>query len=183
MHLRHKSIPGLLLNQALIKELSCHCAFCHCQIAARSIHKHYTDKHPQMVAHADQYHAHVVGLANIGSGRGRCSFCDKECRNVRSHKCGVLFELSTMLGYTFQPEHFPVMPVMMKASRSNPKDASSQSKSIPAVPSPHLTGDLHDSPAHSASCAPPSVCDAPMDEALTKLKETILFANAAIIVS
>ena len=88
MHLRHKSIPGLLLNQALIKELSCHCAFCHCQIAARSIHKHYTDQHPPMVTHADQYQAHVLGLANIGSGRGRCSFCDKECRNVRSHECG-----------------------------------------------------------------------------------------------
>ena len=43
MHLRHKSIPGLLLNQALVSELSHHCAFCHCQIAARSIHKHYTD--------------------------------------------------------------------------------------------------------------------------------------------
>ena len=111
MHLCPKSIPGLLLNQALIKELSCHCAFCHCQIAARSIHKHYTDQHPQMVAHAAQYAAHVVGLANIGSGRGRCSFCDKECRNVRSHECGVLFQLSAMLGYTFQPEHFPVMPV------------------------------------------------------------------------
>ena len=50
MHLRHKSIPGLLLNQALIKELFCHCAFCHCQIAARSIHKHYTDQHPLMVS-------------------------------------------------------------------------------------------------------------------------------------
>ena len=173
MHLRHKSIPGLLLNQVLIKELSCHCAFCHCQIAVRSIHKHYTDQHPQMVAHADQYAAHVVGLANIGSGRGRCSFCDKECRNVRSHECGVLFQLSAMLGYTFQPEHFPVMPVMMKASRSDPKPASSQSRSIPAVPSPHLSGDLHDSPAPSASCAPPSVCDAPMDEALTSLKQTI----------
>ena len=173
MHLRHKSIPGLLLNQALIKELSCHCAFCHCQIAARSIHKHYPDQHPLMVAHADQYHAHVVGLVNVGSGRGRCSFCDKECRNVCNHECGVLFQLSTMLGYTFQPEHFPVMPVMMKASRCDPKPASSQSRSIPAVPSPHLSGDLHDSPAHSASCAPPSVSAAPIDEALTTSKQII----------
>ena len=97
MHLRHKSIPGLLLNQALIKELSCHCAFYHCQIAARSIHKHYTDQRPLMVTHADQYQAHILGLANIGSGRGRCSFCDKECRNVRSHECGVLFQLAARL--------------------------------------------------------------------------------------
>ena len=117
MHLRHKSIPGLLLNQALVSELSHHCAFCHYQIAARSIHKHYTDQYPQLIAFATQYQAHVLSLANIGSGRGRCSFCDKECRNVRSHECGVLFQLAAMLGHTFQPEFFPVMPVMMKASK------------------------------------------------------------------
>ena len=55
MHLRHKSIPGLLLNQALVNELSRHYAFCHCQIAARSIHKHYIDHHPHVVPLAAQY--------------------------------------------------------------------------------------------------------------------------------
>ena len=29
MHLRHKSVPGLLLNQALINEIATHCTFCH----------------------------------------------------------------------------------------------------------------------------------------------------------
>ena len=173
MHLRHKSIPGLLLNQALITELSCHCAFCHCQIAARSIRKHYTDQHPMMVAHADQYQSHVLGLANIGSGRGRYSFCDKECRNVRSHECGVLFQLSAMLGYTYQPEHFPVMPVMMKTSRADPMNASPHSRSIPAAPSQHSPG------AHQVTVATPdrpatlSVGDALVDEAIHKPKQTI----------
>ena len=173
MHLCHKSIPGLLLNQPLIKELSCHCAFCHCQIAARSIHKHYTDQHPLMVTHADQYQSHVLGLANIGSGRGRCSFCDKECRNVRSHECGVLFQLSAMLGYTFQPEHFPVMPVMMKASRDNPMNASPQSRSIPAAPSPHSPGAHQVIVATPVRPAAPSVGDALVDVATHKPKQTI----------
>ena len=70
MHLCHKSIPGLLLNQALIKELSCHCAFCHCQIAARSMHKHSTDQHPMMVTHADQYQAHVLATVALSTGCG-----------------------------------------------------------------------------------------------------------------
>ena len=30
MHLRYRSIPGLLLNKALTTELSQHCAYCHC---------------------------------------------------------------------------------------------------------------------------------------------------------
>ena len=147
MHLRHKSIPGLLLNQALVSELSRHCAFCHCQIAARSIHKHYTDQHPQLIAFAAQYQAHVLSLANIGSGRGRCSFCDKECRNIRSHECGVLFQVAAMLGHTFQPEFFPVMPVMMKASRNDHMNTASQARSIPADSTQPPPGDLHDFPA------------------------------------
>ena len=49
MHLRHKSIPGLLLNNALMAEFAQHCAFCHYQIASRSIHKHYPDQRPQLV--------------------------------------------------------------------------------------------------------------------------------------
>ena len=81
MHLRHKSIPGLLLNQALMTEFAQHCAYCHSQIASRSIRKHYVDKHAHLAA---QYKDHVTGLANLGSGRGRCYFCDRECRDIRT---------------------------------------------------------------------------------------------------
>ena len=134
MHLRHKSVPGLLLNTALINEIANHCTFCHMRIAARSIRKHFTECHPALVPLAEHFREHVHGMANIGGGRGRCSFCDSECRDTRAHECGVLFQLSLMMGYTFQPEHFPIMPVMQKASRST-TDASS-SKSIPCRPRP-----------------------------------------------
>ena len=134
MHLRHKSIPGLLLNQALVHELFRRCAFCHSQIAARSIHKHYIDQYPYVVPLAAHYQTQVIGLANIGSGRDHCSFCDRECRDVRGHECGVSFQLAAMLGHTFQPEFFPIMPVIMKASRTAAPNASFQSRSIPADP-------------------------------------------------
>ena len=49
MHLRYKSIPGLLLNKALMSELANHCAYCHSAIAARSIRRHYRDAHPQLL--------------------------------------------------------------------------------------------------------------------------------------
>ena len=51
MHLRYRSIPGLLLNQALMTELAHHCAYCHCAIAARSIRKHYRDCHAQLLTY------------------------------------------------------------------------------------------------------------------------------------
>ena len=133
MHLRHKSVPGLLLNTALINEIANHCTFCHMRIAARSIRKHFTECHPALVPLAEHFREHVHGMANIGGGRGRCSFCDSECRDTRTHECGVLFQISLMMGHTFQPEHFPIMPVMQKASRST-TDASS-SISIPPPPS------------------------------------------------
>lgn len=43
MHLCHKSIFGLLRNHALMAELPQHYAYCHSQIASRSIRKHYVD--------------------------------------------------------------------------------------------------------------------------------------------
>ena len=133
MHLRHKSVSGLLLNTALINEIANHCTFCHMRIAARSIRKHFTECHPDLVPLAEHFREHVHGMANIGGGRGRCSFCDSECRDTRSHECGVLFQISIIMGLIFQPEHFPIMPVMQKASRSA-TDASS-SISIPPPPS------------------------------------------------
>ena len=114
MHLRHKSVPGLLLNSVLINEIANHCTFCHMRIAARSIRKHFTECHPDLVHLADHFRDHVQGMANVGGGRGRCSFCDSECRDTRTHECGVLFQISIMMGHTFQSEHFPIMPVMQK---------------------------------------------------------------------
>ena len=81
MHLRHKSIPGLLLNQTLVNELFRHC-----------------------------------------------------------------YQLAAILGHTFQPEFFPIMPVMMKASRNTVSNASTQSRSIPADPPQQPSGELQVSP-------------------------------------
>ena len=53
-----------------------------------------------------QVREHVHGMANIGGGRGRCNFCDSECRDTRTHECGILFQISIIMGHTFQPEHF-----------------------------------------------------------------------------
>lgn len=132
MHIRHKSIPALLLNRPLIAETSEYCTFCHCRIAARSIHKHYHCRH-DLVPLASHFREHIYSMANSGSGRGRCNFCDRECRDVRSPECGVLFQIAVMIGPFFQPKHFPYMPVMMKASRSIllPAD-SAQHCTIPA---------------------------------------------------
>ena len=41
MHLRYKSIPGILLDKPLVAELANHCAFCHLAAPTRSIRKHY----------------------------------------------------------------------------------------------------------------------------------------------
>ena len=62
---------------------------------------------------------------------------------------------------------------MMKASRSDPMHASTQSRSIPAAPPQHLPGEHHviaDSPAQPAA---PSVGTAQVNDAMTKPKQTI----------
>ena len=82
MHLRYKSIPGLLLNQALMIGLAHHCAYCHCAIAARSIRKHYRDCHAQLLTYEPMHKDQVYGLANLGSGRGTCVLCSQTCPNA-----------------------------------------------------------------------------------------------------
>ena len=75
MYLRYKSIPGLLLNQALISELAEHCAYCYCAIAVRSIRKYYKDDvYPQLLAFEPLHKDQIYSLANLGSGRGTCIF-------------------------------------------------------------------------------------------------------------
>ena len=122
MHLRYKSIPGLLLNQALMKELSQHCAYCHSAIAARSMRKHYRDCHAHLLPFEPMHKDQVHGLANLGSGKGTCILCDQSCTNVRTHQCGVLLQLSILLGQTYDVSHFPVMPVMMRGDLDEPPE-------------------------------------------------------------
>ena len=107
MHLRYKSIPGLLLNKALMKELSNHCAYCHSAIAARSLRRYYRDCHAQLLSFEPLHKEQVYGLANLGSGKGSCILCDQSCNNVRMHQCGVLMQLSIMFGQTY------VKPMML----------------------------------------------------------------------
>ena len=92
-------------------------------------------------------------MANIGGGRGRCSFCDSECRDTRTHECGVLFQISIMMGHTFQPEHFPIMPVMQKY-RTAPSSIS-----IPP-PTPAQPG------SNAASSSTPTRPDPPVHRAI-----------------
>ena len=114
MHLRYKSIPGLLLNQALMTELAHHCAYCHCAIAARSIRKHYRDCHAQLLTYESMDKDQVYGLANLGSGRGTCVLCSQACNNLQQHQCGVLMQLSITLGQICDVSHLPIMPVMIR---------------------------------------------------------------------
>ena len=68
-------------------------------------------QHSHLIPLVANYKEYIIGLANLGSGRGRYCFCDRECRDISNHDCGILFQLSAMLGQTFQPQYFPVMPV------------------------------------------------------------------------
>ena len=71
-HFRYKSIPGLLLNRALVSELTHHYAYYHNAINAKSIPKHYKDAHPQFLAFEHLHKTQIYGLVNLGSDRGQC---------------------------------------------------------------------------------------------------------------
>ena len=159
MHLRYKSIPGLLLNKALMKELSNHCAYWHSAIAARSIRRHYRDCHAQLVPFEPLHRDQVYGLANLGSGKGICILCDQSCNNVRTHQCGVLMQLSIMLGQTYDVSHFPVMPVMMRGDlddRMEDEDEAIPHLSQVAVAPKATDSGTVDSPDHHAPASSPS---------------------------
>ena len=121
MHLRYRSIPGLLLNKALTTELSQQCAF-----SSPPIRKPYKDTHPQLLIYEPHCREQVRGLANLGSGKGICVLCNSTCKDVRTHECGVLLQLSGFMGQTYDPTHFPCMPVMMKALTSLNADDMTQ---------------------------------------------------------
>ena len=164
MHLRYKSIPGLLLNKALMKELSNHCAYCHSAIAARSIRRHYRDCHAQLLTFEPLHRDQVYGLANLGSGKGICILCDQTCNNVRTHQCGVLLQLSIMLGQTCDVNHFPVMPIMMRGDLDDRmEDEDDQPPRLPqAVEAPMATDSgTVDHPDHHAPLSSQSSSKSP----------------------
>ena len=57
---------------------------------------------------------HVHGLANLGSGKGQCVLCMQQCTDVRNHQCGVLMQVSVLLGQIYDAAHLPIMPVRMR---------------------------------------------------------------------
>ena len=71
MHLRYKSILGILLDKALVS----HCVFCHLAVPARSIRKHYGERHQGLLVYEALHRDQVYGLANLGSGKGTCVLC------------------------------------------------------------------------------------------------------------
>lgn len=62
------------------------------------------------------------------------AFCDRECQEFRQHECGILYQISIMMGYTFQAEHCPIIPAMMKASRATTNGSSH--RPIPSISQP-----------------------------------------------
>lgn len=119
MHLRYKSILDLLLNQAFMSELAHHCVYCHCAIDARSIRKHYRDCHAQLLTYEPMHKDQVNGLANLGIGRGTCILRNQICNNVQQHQCGILTQLSIMLGQIYDVSHFPIMPTMIRGQSAS----------------------------------------------------------------
>ena len=70
---------------------------------------------------------HVHGLAHLGGGKGQCGLCMQQCTDIRNHQCGVLMQVSVLLGQTYDASHFPIMPVMMRP-------ASNESQRISPLP-------------------------------------------------
>ena len=60
----------------------------------------------------------IVRLTNLDNGRGTRIFCQTQCRNIRIHECGNLFQFNVMINQTSTPMHFPCIPVMLKDSRT-----------------------------------------------------------------
>ena len=135
MHLRYKSIPGILLDKALVCEIAHHCVFCHLAVPARSIRKHYGERHQGLLVYEALHRDQVYGLANLGSGKGTCVLCAQQCNDVRTHQCGVLLQISILLGQTYDVSHFPVMPTMMRPLRTSRPSSGAGNADKPETPS------------------------------------------------
>ena len=109
MHLRHRSVTGLMLDKGLCSELATRC-FLSCTGSCQShVTPHYRDSHPDLLRHSQIHQDFVHGF-----GRGECPMCRIKTQNVQKHQCCVVYQLADMTGYIFQPEHFPTMPCMMR---------------------------------------------------------------------
>ena len=83
------------------------------------------------------YRDQLYGLANLGNGKGICILCDQTCNNVRTHQCGILLQLSIMLGQTYDVSYFPLMPVMMRGDLDDRiEDEDEHPQQLPLVGSP-----------------------------------------------
>ena len=89
----------------------------------------------------------MYGLAQLGSGKGQCILCEQASNNVQSHQCGVLFQLSVMLGQTYDVSHFPVMPVML---RTLPEDRPEENRLSPHLTTTQTARDVRQSESSSA---------------------------------
>ena len=114
MRLRHRSVIGFMLDRGIYSELATRCAFCHIQVHAKAMSRHYRDSHPDLLRHAQMHQDFIHGLANFESGRGECPRCRIKIPNVQKHQCCVVYQLAAMTGHIFQPENFPTMPCMKR---------------------------------------------------------------------
>ena len=80
-----------------------------------------------------------------------------------------------MMGQTFQPEFFPIMPVMTKTSRAN--SDTPQHCSILAAPSQLVPGDLQAISSNSPRSAQPPEPDIRMIDALKRTKQALFARN------
>ena len=98
--------------------------------------------------HRDQ----VCGLANPGSGKGTCILNAQSCNYIRTHQCGVLLQISILLGQTNDISHFSVMPPMIRPLQVNRPSTGSGTADKNAAP----TDDAH-------QLCPPALQSVPME--------------------
>ena len=152
MHLRCKSIPGILLDKAPVCEIAHHCVFCHLAVPARSIRNHCGERYQGLLVYEALHRDQVHGLANLGSGKGTHVLCAQQCNDVRTHQCGILLQISILLGQTHDVSHFPVMPTMMHPLQANRPSPGSSTADKNAAP----TDDAH-------QLCPPALQSVPME--------------------
>ena len=93
----------------------------------RSIRKHYNEQHQGLLVFEALHRDHFYGLTNLGSGKGQYILCSQQCIDVGNHQCGVLMQVSVLLGQTYDAAHFRVMPIMMRP-------ASNSCSTLPPLP-------------------------------------------------
>lgn len=114
IYLHYRYMPGILKNKPLTTELAYHGAFCHSAISTITIRKYYNEMHSQFLSYGAHCRTQVRDLANLGIDSWIYVLYNTICRDVRTHQCGVLFQINILIVQIYNPAHFPCMPVMMK---------------------------------------------------------------------